>query len=205
MFAIQRGMMAEARPPAPAAAPDDDALLAAIAVGDRAAFRSLMERHAGRLIGLAHRVTGSAQDADDVVQEAFAKVWVQAGRWRPDGGARFSTWIYRVVLNLCIDRRRKRKMSSLDEAGDPADPGPGGFDQVSAGQRAELVRRALERLPERQREALALYYFGDMTAPEAAAKLSLSLSAFEALLFRGRQSLKTSLRRLGVAGIGDVL
>ena len=190
--------------PAAGAAADDDLLLA-IAKGDQLAFRRLMERHGKPMLALAHRLTGSAEDADEVVQEAFLKVWKLAGRWEVGGAAAFSTWFYRVVFNASLDRRRRAPMAPLEEAGTPVDPAPIGFETAHEKQRRLAIVAALEELPERQKKAVWLYYFGEVTGPQAAEVLGMSLSALEALLVRGRRSLKKALTKRGIVSIGDIL
>lgn len=191
------------KPPEAGSASDDD-LLQAIAAGDRAAFKGLMERHARPMLAMATRVLGNPDDADEIVQEGFLKVWTMAPKWRADGAAEFRTWLYRVVMNLCLDRTRKRSFLSLDEAGDPADDGPGGLELAMAKQGRSVVGEALDEMPARQRQALALYYFSDLSAPEASKVLGLSVSALEALLVRGKRSLRVILSRRGITGMGDV-
>src|SRR5436853_5567398 len=99
----------------------DEDLMARIAGGDETAFRLLSRRHLSRALALARRVTGNAADAEEIVQEALLRVWTNAPRWRPT--ALFKTWFYRVVVNLCLNRRRRAPFTALDDAGDPADPG----------------------------------------------------------------------------------
>ena len=185
-------------------APSDHELLAAIAEGDRRSFQRLMDRHVRPMLALATRVMRNADDADEVVQEAFLKVWTMAHKWRSDREAKFSTWLYRVVLNASLDRLRRARFVAAEEAGEQADPAPGGLDLAMAHQRQRLVSLAMAEMPARQRQALSLYYFSDLSAPEAARVLDLSLGAMEALLVRGKRSLKTALARLGIRGIGDV-
>lgn len=182
----------------------DDALLMRIADGDREAFRLLMDRHVRKLLVMAERITGSAEDANDVVQDAFLKVWRLAANWRPDGEAQFSTWIYRVAFNLCIDRKRAKPMEELDAAGEIADLSPDGADHALASERKSLLAGAMEELPLRQREALALYYFAEVSGPEAARSLGISIAAMEALLVRARRGLKDALSRRGLKNFGDL-
>jgi len=183
----------------------DEALLAAVAAGDRRAFRALMLRHGPAMLALAERVTGNAADADEIVQACFVKVWAAPLTWRPDRGARFSTWLYRVVLNACLDRRRRAVSLPLDEAGEVAAEQPCGIETALAAERRSIVAQSLDELPERQREALSLYYFSEVTAQQAARILGLSLPAVEALLVRGRKALLRALRRRGVLQVGDLL
>lgn len=190
--------------PVTALSEGDDVLLQRIAKGDREAFRTLMDRHARKLLVLAQRITGNGQDADDVVQEAFLRVWRLAGDWRPDGKAQFSTWLYRVAFNLCIDRRRAKPMERLEAADEVADPAPDGAERSFVGERSALLTAAMDELPQRQREALALFYFAEITAPEAARALGVSVSAMEALLVRARRGIKDALMRRGLKNFGDL-
>ncbi len=183
---------------------DDDDLLRAVAGGDRGAFARLMERHARSMLALATRVTRNPDDADEIVQEAFLKVWVTAPKWQANGDAKFATWLYRVVLNACLDRGRRAPFSPLEDAGDPPDPSPAGLDRAMAAQRDSILSAAMADMPTRQREALTLYYYSDLSAPQAAEILDLSVSALEALLVRGKRSLKAMLQRQGIGGIGDL-
>lgn len=185
--------------------PCDDDLLADIAGGDCRALQRLMERHSRPMVVLAQRMTGNSHDADEIVQQAFLKVWAHAGRWRSDGEAKFSSWLYRVVLNLCIDLRRRAPSLPLEEAGDLIDDRPDALETVIADRRRALILAALDEVPERQRQALSLYYFGESTAPQAASILDVSLSAFESLLVRGKRALRTALARRGIGESGDVL
>lgn len=169
------------------------------------AFAALMERHGARALALALRMTGTAQDAEDVAQEAFLRVWAAAMRWNPDGGARFTTWLYRVVVNLCLDRKRRAPMQDLDSVPEPADSSISSFERYGRGQASALVAEALATLPERQRAAVSLCYFGEVSCQEAADCLEISLSALESLLVRGRRSLRDHFARRGLRKMGDVL
>lgn len=183
---------------------EDDDLLKAIAAGDRDSFRRLMGKHVRPVTLLAQRITGNAQDADDVVQETFLRVWRLAGDWRPDGTARFSSWLYRVAYNLCIDKRRAKPMSPLDDALECPDPGPGGLELSMEAQRKAVLAQAVGKLPARQREALALCYYAEISGPEAARSLGISLPALEALLVRARRALRDNLLRRGLKNFGDL-
>jgi RNA polymerase sigma factor, sigma-70 family len=164
-----------------------------------------MERHGPLAMALALRMTGTHQDAEEVAQEAFLRVWSAAARWNPEGGARFTTWLYRVVMNLCLDRRRRAPMLAIDEVAEPADPGPGGLEAYGRHQAHGLVAEALAALPERQRAAVSLCYFGEISCQDAADCLEISLSALESLLVRGRRALRDHFARRGLDKMGDVL
>ena len=184
--------------------PSDDHLLALIGQGDREAFRRVLERHARIMLSLAERITGNPDDAAEVVQEAFLKVWTMASDWRVDGPAAFATWFHRVVFNASIDRRRRRPWIPLDEAPETVDPAPDGVTAAMLRQRRGAVLAAIGELPERQRDALLTHYFAESAGPEMAVRLGLSVGAVEALLVRARRALRKALIRRGITGIGDV-
>lgn len=183
---------------------DDESLLLAIGRGDHQSFAALMQRHGAFAMTLAMRMTGNAQDAEEVAQEAFLRVWSAAERWQP-GGARFTTWLYRVVMNLCLDRKRRAPMLPMDDVAEPTDPAPGGLDMCAGDQARSLVQDALASLPDRQRAAVSLCYYGDVSCQEAADTLEVSLSALESLLVRGRRGLRDFFARRGLEKMGDVL
>lgn len=170
----------------------DEELLSRVASGDPAAVRALVGRKLPRLLGLAGRMLGDAQEAEDVAQEAFLRVWRQAPKWKP-GAARFDTWLHRVALNLCYDRLRRRRELAYAEPPEQADEGPGpdrGLQALDAGRR---VNAALQALPDRQREAIVLCHYQELGNIEAAAVMGVSVEALESLLGRGRRALRAAL------------
>ncbi len=174
----------------------DEILMAAIAAGDQLAFARLVERHLSRTVGLATRLMGSRADGEEIAQEAFARVWSHAGRWRPIGGggnARFTTWLYRIVVNLAIDRKRRPSLAAIDEVEEPVDEADDGFMHIHRRQVSDAVTAAMARLPERQRVALALCFFEGMTNIEAGKIMALSVGAVESLLVRARRALRLEL------------
>ena len=101
----------------------DEALMAKIAEGDRGAFHALTRRHLPRILRVAARVLGNAGDAEDVAQEAFLRVWSHADRWDPEK-ARVTTWLHRIVVNLCIDRRRRSRSATRTQPFSQLTPAP---------------------------------------------------------------------------------
>lgn len=135
---------------------DGDAeLLQAIAGGDRSAFDRLSRRHLDRAYGVALRMTGSRADAEDVVQDVFLRLWQRPDAWRP-GQAQFSTWLYRVVVNRCLDLKRRPKGTDLDSVEEPQDPDANAEDSLLDAERSRALDSAVSQLPERQREAIVL-------------------------------------------------
>ena len=170
----------------------DDILLAAIARSDERAFRELVERHIDRAYALALRILRNAADAEDVVQDTLLKVWKQRGTWQA-GKARFSTWLYRVVTNRCIDLCRRPRTSDIDDAPELADGKADALSSIHTGEVNLLLERAMGRLPGQQRIALILSYSDDLSNPEIAEIMETTVSAVESLLKRGRQQLRQIL------------
>ena len=171
----------------------DEALMALVAARDQRAFRMLAERHMARAIGLAERVVGNAE-ADDIGQEAFLRVWTRSQSFDPASG-RFTTWLYRIVLNLAIDRRRRPAHRPIEDAGEVATPEPEPVALLIADEEARTVSAAMSALPERQRAAIALFHMEGLSGREAAAAMGISEKAFESLLTRARAALKQHVEK----------
>jgi RNA polymerase sigma-70 factor (ECF subfamily) len=171
--------------------PSDEDLMLRVAAGEQAAFHRLAQRYASRAAGLARRITGSETDAEDVVQEALLRVWINAPRWRPV--ATFRTWFYRVVLNLCLNRQRRRHFVALDQIGDVRDPAPNAGEQLESDEAAQQLALAIAGIPERQRIAITLTYGEGLSNAETAAIIGTSISGVETLLVRARRNLREKL------------
>ncbi|MGD9844187.1 MAG: sigma-70 family RNA polymerase sigma factor [Variibacter sp.] len=162
-----------------------------IAGGDRQAFRVLARRHSAPAAGFARRMVGSEADAEEVVQEALLRVWVNAPRWRPL--ASFRTWFYRIVLNLCLSRRRRPAPLGLEAAEGVADTAPGPAERFEREERDRRIAEAIAALPERQRAAIVLTYREGLSNAEVATIVDTSVSGVETLLVRARRSLRRKL------------
>ena len=169
----------------------DEALMAKVAKGDQRAFRELARRHVPVMLGLARRMLGNAAEAEDVAQEAMLRVWTHAPRWQPL--ALFRTWLSRVVVNLCLDRKRKAAWVELEAAGEIADSAPLAGEAAEAAERERLLAAAIAELPERQRAAIVLSYTEGMSNAQVAEILDTTVSAVETLLVRGKQNLRRAL------------
>lgn len=179
---------------APALAEDADAaVMAAAGRGEPGACAQLVDRHLARVHRLATRLLEDPSEAEDVAQELFLRLWQAAPGWR-SGGARVSTWIHTVTLNLCRDRlRRRRPQIAIDEAVENSLPGETSAQPENAlqsGQREGALRQAIRELPERQREALLLFHYEGLDQTECAQALGVSVDALESLLARARRTLK---------------
>lgn len=170
----------------------DEALVALVADGDRAAYAALVDRHLDRTLAVARRVLGDRTEAEDVAQEAFLRLWRDAGRFRPEM-ARFGTWFYRIAMNLCLDRARRQRPSPLEAAGDPADPAPDPAARLDDSRTRAAVAGAVSALPERLRTAVLLTYDAGLSNAEAAAAMDIGVKALESLLVRARKTLRERL------------
>jgi RNA polymerase sigma-70 factor (ECF subfamily) len=168
----------------------DHDLMARTANGDQRAFRTLAERHAGRALSLARRLLGGQALAEDIVQDALLRVWINAPRWRPE--AAFRTWLFRIVVNLCLNARRRTPHLPLDAAEHAPDPTPPPDAQIEARERDRRLAAAVAALPERQRAAIVLTYQEGLGNAEAAAVLGTSVSAVETLLVRAKRALRAA-------------
>ncbi|MFN5666567.1 RNA polymerase sigma factor [Bradyrhizobium sp.] len=173
---------------------EDKELLDRLAAGDEAAVRALVERHVDRAYAIALRIVGNAADAEDVVQDTMLKVWTHRGRWQ-HGRAKFSTWLYRVVSNRCIDLRRKPRTENVDVVPEVADTQLDASTVIERNEIGNLLEVAMQRLPEQQRVAVILSYHENMSNGEIAEVMDTTVAAVESLLKRGRQQLREMLKR----------
>ena len=167
-------------------------LLQAALAGDRKASGELADRLMPPAHALAWRLTGNPADAEDVVQEAFCRLWRHAARFEPR--AKVTTWFLSIVRNLCMDRFRRSEdladASALDTlADDAATP----EENWQAGVRSACLNEALRTLPLRQRAALMMWAWQEYDVPAIARELGMTDNAAHQLLFRARAGLKARL------------
>ncbi|GAB1362342.1 RNA polymerase sigma factor [Rhodobacter sp.] len=174
----------------------DDMLLARYAAGDRQAARMLADRLLPRVLGYAARLLGGDRaEAEDVAQEAMLRLWRMAPGWRA-GEAKVSTWLYRVVTNLCTDRRRaagRREMAMGDDLPDAPDESPAAETQLVEAARLKALDQALASLSDRQREAVVLRHIEGLSNPEIAGIMGIGVEAVESLTARGKRALASAL------------
>lgn len=173
--------------------PPDDELLARSAAGDRRAFETIVMRHGSLALRVARRLVPDREAAEDIAQEALVRVWIRAGDFDA-GRARFTTWLYRIVVNLAIDASRRLRPERLPEHFDTADPAAGAEDRLELDEYYVALGNAREKLPSRQRAALLLVYDEGLSGAEAAEVLGVSTKAIERLLARGRERLRERLQ-----------
>jgi RNA polymerase sigma-70 factor (ECF subfamily) len=155
---------------------DDHELLALVQGGSHAAFSELVQRHNGRFYRLAFRYLQTKEAAEDVVQEAFLKLWENPSIWQADKNTKFTTWFYRIVVNLCLDwRKRKRPVELIDPL-------------------VIVDERENADLPERQRTALNLCFDEGLSNQDAAEIMGVNLKALQSLIMRAKTTLKERMK-----------
>lgn len=166
--------------------------MGAVAIGDRPALGRLMTLFGRDLTMLATRYLKSEADADEVVQDVFVRVWRSAARYDPTR-ARVGTWLYRIAVNLCIDRQRKRafrRFVGLEAGAEVPDPTPSAADRMADAADLARVRQAIDALPDRQRMAILLSAVAGLETREVADAMGVSPGAVEQLLVRARRTLR---------------
>lgn len=171
----------------------EEALLRLYANGDDQAARELARRFLPRVLAYGRRMLGDGDEAQDVAQEAMVRLWRIAPEWR-SGEAQVSTWLWRVTANLCTDRlRRRRGGVTLEDAPEPEDDAPSALQQMVEANRAAALEAALQKLPERQRQAVVLRHLEGLSNPEIAEVMAIGVEAVESLTARGKRALSALL------------
>jgi len=183
--------------------PDDALAIARAVAGDADAFRELVDRHSRAVYRVAYRVTGRAEDAQDVVQETFLRAYRQLSRF--ESRANFGTWLHRIAINCALDLIRGRSRREMTEeadtlerlAGADADGAPASPERAMASaQIRERITRALGRLSELERAAFTLRHFEGLSIEEISRMLNLRTSATKHSIFRAVRKMRQDLRPL---------
>ncbi len=174
----------------------DESLMVRVREGDHKAFAQIVSRHSRMFYAAAYRMCGQQQEAEDIVQEAFIKLWKNPHGWDPANGAKFSTWFYRVVTNQALDHLRKKKpQAEVPET--LSDTRPDALEQLEEGALQDDLERAIQSLPERQKAALNLCFYEGLSNKEAADILGVGVKALESLLMRAKTTLRDEMARYG--------
>jgi RNA polymerase sigma-70 factor, ECF subfamily len=172
----------------------DEELMLRVASGDELAFRRLSERYAAKSFALARRIVTNDDDAEEIVQEALLRVWTAAARWRHE--AAFPTWFYRIIVNLCLNRRRQKTFAPLEASGDPVDPSASAIEQLERTQSDKIIAQSIAGLPERQKTVLILTYYEELSNADTATIMDTTVSSVESLLVRAKRALRAELAPL---------
>lgn len=168
---------------------DEREILAACRRGEREAFDQLVERYQRDVYRLCYRYVGNHEDANDMAQEAFLKAWRGLQRFRGDSA--FSTWIYRIAVNTCLNHRSSRRPPGSEQPSeDLPDARPGAVERMAGNERERQVREAISRLPEKQRATLILKIYHELTHEEVARILGSTVGTVKANLFHAVSNLR---------------
>jgi RNA polymerase sigma-70 factor, ECF subfamily len=180
--------------------PDDEAAVLRARDGDEEAFRLLVERHSRHVYRLAYRMTGRAEDAEDVVQDAFVRAYRQLNRF--EARSNFGTWLYRIAFNCAVDYTRTRhhrtRSESLEasDAGVARTTGPTAHDLAYAGEIDSSVRRALRELSDQERAAFVLRHYQGCSIDEICRALDIQTNAAKHAVFRAVKKMRAALEPL---------
>lgn len=164
-----------------------------VARRDPEAFRQLADKYTARSVRFVERLVGSRALAEDVVQDAFEAVWKQAPQWKPL--AKFTTWLHQVLSNI-VNRQFRDHLhdhETIDEA--MAEGSPGTEEYLFQVEQSSAVKAALLSLPQRQRLAIVLFYYEELSQREACDVMRISEGALESLLSRGKTQLRAELSK----------
>lgn len=183
----------------------DEELIRLVAAGDEASFARLVDRYQRAVFSTILRYLGSSTDVEDLAQDIFASVWQNARRF--EGRSKFSTWLYRIVVNRCLKHRRKHRIAveSLDEPAEgtsmPEQLTVEFNQRLERDRKSRIVNQAIGELPDRQRLALILTRFDGKSYQEACEIMGVSLSAIESLILRAKENLAKRLEPLRSRGV----
>jgi RNA polymerase sigma-70 factor (ECF subfamily) len=177
----------------PARSPREQEAAAVLACqrGDREAFSRLVEKYQRDVYRLCYRYVNNHHDANDMAQEVFLKAFRAIERFR--GASSFSTWLYRIAVNTCLNFRALRRPEQQPLTETLPDAAPPVAERLEQGERAALVRDAVSRLPDRQRATLILKVYHDLTHEEVAGILGSSVGTVKANLFHALNNLRKTL------------
>lgn len=171
----------------------DAALVTSLAAGDTAAFQILMQRHLSAVVATARRIVREDAEAEDIAQDTFLRLWDKAGELEITEPYGVRPWLRRVASNRAIDGLRKaQRYDVTDEVPEQADA-PRQMAGLEAADVSARVQEALDSLPQRQRIAVSLFHFDELSQREVAKVMEISEDALESLLARGRRRLREQL------------
>ena len=175
----------------------DEDLLNAIRNGDRNAFATLVKRHNRKYYALAYRYVVNREEAEDIAQTAFLKLWETSHKWNANKGAKFTTWFYRIVVNLCLDHLKKHKTVPLYDDFDVEDETSNQEDGVLTQEKQSQLAAEISTLPKRQKTAVILCFYEELSRKDAAQVMKINIKTLESLLMRAKTTLKSKMIEQG--------
>jgi len=182
--------------------PDAD-ILPGLMAGAEGALKALMDRHMHKLHAHAAYMLGDQIMAEDVCQTVFLKTWKMAPNWE-SGKAKLITWMRRATTNACLDILRKHSPSFTDNPPEQADSSANAVDGLLAEETAYQIKQALSEIQPRQRTAIVLSFYDEISQKEGAQIMEITESAYESLLMRGKKALKAKLSAKPIASVGGI-
>jgi len=186
---------------------EDTTLMLRTKEGDQAAFKNLVEKHKLSVLNLCLRFSGNKHDAEDLSQDVFIRIYQAAPRY--EAKAAFTTWMYRIAVNLCLNYQRRKKLLtffSIDSNNNSEENHQKKIPDIISSERpdtdyekmerAQFIQEAIQSLPENQRTVVILYRYQNLSYQEIADALEISISAVESRLFRAKINLKKKLASL---------
>ncbi|MBW5290597.1 MAG: RNA polymerase sigma factor RpoE [Candidatus Ruthia sp. Asou_11_S2] len=170
---------------------NDECLMIMIQKHHHQAFDILVQRHHQRFYAISYRMLFNQNDTQDIVQEAFLKLWNNPNSYQSEKSL-FTTWFYRVIANLCLDYKKKIKTQLIEHIDHVADPSD--LEENLEQEQAQFnLKQAIISLPKRQRLAIVLCFYENMSNKQAAQIMNIRLKALQSLLMRGKAQLKQKL------------
>jgi len=193
----------------------DEELMLAICEGDQSAYQAVVKEHFKPISHYAYRLLGNQKDTEDITQETFLKLWINAATWKPEK-SKLTTWLHRITHNLCVDYLRKHSRvqtqdnfeENLVDSLEQASVRDGEFTPRDLDRDSEKIRildSALNQLPENQRSAIMLCTIQNFSNKEAAVIMEVSVKALESIIARAKRSLKSIIRTMANSGDTDEL
>ena len=175
---------------------DDRSLICLIQKGSHDAFKALVYRHSKRFYRIAYRLVSDKDEAEDIVQEAFLKLWTRPEIWDSNKRSKFTTWFYKVIINQCFDRNRRKKTLGVPESMEVfADTNPGQDLLLDDYQKKSILERFICDLPKRQQLAINLCFYEGLSNNEAAEIIGVKLKALQSLIMRAKTTLKVRVKK----------
>lgn len=168
----------------------DEELMVLIKAYNHDAFSTLVTRHTDRFYALSYRTLFNQSDAEDIVQESFLKLWRKPELWKEKKNSKFTTWFYRIIVNACYDLNKKKSSQEMCLVDDEQLAEQIADSEDLSHQQLTAIDAALRNLPERQRTALNLCFYEELSNAEAADVMGIRLKALQSLIMRGKAALK---------------
>lgn len=173
----------------------DEDLLSRIQEGDSLAFAELVKRHSTKFYALSYKYLLNREEAEDLVQSAFLKLWERPDMWRANSEAKFTTWFYRIVVNMCLDIKKKHTPLAMPENFEAVENGDSQEKLTLKNERQQVLQVNIASLPKRQRTALILCVYEELSHKEAAAIMKVGEKALQSLLSRAKATLKQKMKK----------